>query len=238
MFTSAPKADVLKNLRKARLHLLFHIIRCVIVCLFLVQRGQHQQRRGGDEDDGEQRQREQHPRQNGHRRLHLHRAEQLGHQVQTLWAEVSHGPGAEGSTSVCVCVCVCVWLCCYFGINKLYANICQCDIFLDVCMAIRGWNCELLGGNARYFSHYTASVMIVPSVAHSRLPLLSGYLICCEPKQRFQLCNSNSSALTAANKQMGKTAEDVCALSVCFVSGLPGRAGPSPRSPAVRGCIS
>lgn len=65
------------------------------------QHRQHQQRRGGDEDDGQQRQREQHPRQDGHRCLHLHRAEQPGQQVQTLWAEVSHGAGAKGSLCVC-----------------------------------------------------------------------------------------------------------------------------------------
>lgn len=58
---------------------------------------QHQQRRGGDEDDGEQRQREQHPWQSGHGCLHLHGAEQPGQQVQALWAEIPPGARTKGT---------------------------------------------------------------------------------------------------------------------------------------------
>lgn len=67
-----------------------------------VQCRQRQQWRGGDEDAGQQRQWEQLPQQDrlSHRRLHLHRAEQLGQQVQTLRADVSNGAGAEGTVGV------------------------------------------------------------------------------------------------------------------------------------------
>lgn len=98
---------------------------CILIWgWFPVQCRQHQQRRGGDEDYGEQRQWEQQPRQNGHRCLHLHRAEQLGQQVQTLWAEVPSGVGAEGSM-------------CVFNIS----------ISRVLCfMSIGGLNCEMPGG--------------------------------------------------------------------------------------------